>query len=1195
MSGPRTMLVAAALLVASPVVAREEVTVELSMARGDGCFIAPDGAGLWSSLWDADTLYIEAEDAHKLTLQEGHEVLVDPDCGGGRCLARVARAVYAVPVTEAGRYRGWARALLPFPGSWGHHESMNGSAERLVRDSTAGIFGTWYWTPLGEYTLGPGENLLTIDWLGGAKLDALIFSADPEFDPTKLQGIPAGPDRLTGTLTSRPVLPSAVARWLPPRFEADLAGGTVTAEASPDGGATWLPADEVAQATVRGDGTDALMVRFTLAAAQAGASPTVTGASAGFRLAPDAEVALETDDYRIAVARQTGALAGILNRRTGTPATALHLQEPFVGIAVREPGAAEMRIIPPAQMQFEGLTEAPGRITLDFSAVQKQVRVRVELAAGAKALSDWTITIDNRSDLEVVRVDFPMLRNCAIDDFRDDEAIVPKTGGLRIARPATAKDYAVWYLGSASMSWMELCDAEAGLYVAMLDRNLTTTEMTCSAAAGNRGADLEMHCHHLVGPGQSSTRSYQVGVHSGDWHWAADRYREWALSWMQLPHTPEWVRWTDGWVGAMSTPFAHMPDLLAQARLQGIEYLQYWGQMADGIDQCCGNFYWPAPALGGAEGFRAGIEALHAAGGRVTGYMNCQTWTRDAPINDALRLTPRSALPQEALDLIHPLEWFERWRLCRIDGSALGYYARTRGWYIMCPASTGFQEHLRFWIADMYAKRFGADGVYIDQTGATAAKPCYNLEHGHSDIGAWGGGNVEMLRTSLADARAVNPDFTIAIEGCGDALGQFADLHLVSGLCTNPEVYHYTFPEHILISGLSNSSPLTLEQRISRAFLNGDRFDSRIGREGLNSALRLRRRIKRWLYPARFMDTVGLQVSDPQVLARWNVCDSEGERALVLTFDNEQQIAGATCALRLPDGWEQPDHLYVFDREGRIRAEKPQVADGVLSFEISPSTISAALATYAIAPDHAVDVVQEVLRQAASSDTLVLNAVNLLDRPVTATITPRAPTPLRCPGGPVEIAIPARGAARTELRIEGVDELLVPTPVTIEVSWPGGERESIAELQPLLLNPNLNIDQEGDGIPDYWIASGSKSIFQRGIEDGAAWIQGQEGQTLFFRQRVPVEPDTEYYFAADIRRSEGPGKVYAAVVEHIGERGLQVHGIGDDPGAPTDTWQRFETTFTTGPEFRAVAIYLYNIDSTRRAWFRNVELRPTGQ
>lgn len=1172
--------------------AQEGVSVPLALAEGRGCYVSPTGAGLWSALWNEETLYLEAEDAENLTMQEGHDVLEDPDCGGGRCLARVTNAEFPLRIAEAGTYQGWARALLPFPASWTHVESMDGGGEQQIRDSNQRVFGEWYWTPLAEYSLSAGQHRFRLhNWLGGAKLDCIVFSANPELDPAVLRGVPAGPEAQTGTVLSRPVLPSAVARWGAVSYEAELNEGAVSAEVSADGGDRWVAADRISDLPTRGDGTDALLVRFTLTAAEDGGSPVVRAATLGLQLAPDAEAVLETDHYRIAVARDTGRLAGILNRATGTAATPLHLQESFVGLAVREPGGSEMTLIPPDELQFEGLAERPDGLAVEFSAADGSIRSRVEMSADGTPLSDWTITVANRSDLEVIRVDFPLLRNAAIADFRDDEVVIPKTGGWRIEQPASSKTWTAWYLGSASMSWMDLCDAEAGLYLAMLDRELTTTEIESAPAAGNRGADLSMRTHTLIGPGEAKTRRYQVGVHPGDWHWAADPYREWALSWMEPPDNPEWVQWTDGWVGAMAVPFDHMTGKLAQARHQGISYLQYWGQMADGIDQCCGNFYWPAPALGGAEGFREGIAAVHEQGGRVTAYMNCQTWTPDSAINDALRRTPKSELPREALSLIHPIDWFNRWRLYQIDGEAQGYYASTLGWYIMCPASTGFQEHLRFWVADMYAHRFGIDGVYIDQTGATGAKPCYNLDHGHDDIGDWGSGNVQMLRTSLAAAREVRPEFIIAIEGCGDALGQYASLHLISGLCTHPEVYHYTFPEHILISGLSNASHLSLHQRISRAFLNGDRFDSRIRRAGLESALRLRRRIRRWLYPARFMDTIGLQVSDDQVLARWNRLAEDGERALVLTFDNEERVEGARCSLELPEGWPRPQRVAIYDREGEARVEEPRVTDGALQIEVPASTISAAVALYEVAPHHAVDVWQASEGEGGESTSLDLRGVNLTEEPVMARVAMQARPPLRVAEEPLALTIPASGVARAEMDVEGVADLQRPTLVMLRVSWPGGERQSIAELRPLLLNPGMSLNDDGDDTPDYWIASGTTHSFPRGVEEGSAWIGGMPEEVIFFRQRVPLQPETEYFFAAEIKRSEGEGNVSAAVVEHVGERGLRVHKIGTNEEATTDTWERFETTFTTGAEFRTAAVYLYNTKSQRRAWFRTLELR----
>ncbi|HUS80535.1 MAG TPA: DUF6259 domain-containing protein, partial [Armatimonadota bacterium] len=750
----------------------QTATADLSLESAAGCWISNDGAGLWSSLLgppESGNILLQAEDATKLELLPDRQVIEDGECGGGRCVAYVKQADFVFEVAKRGTYQGWARLLLPRPGSWNHEESMDGGARRRISDSAAWIFGQWIWGELGSYGLAPGQHTFTLHgWLGGAQLDAVIFSADPDFDPTNLRGAPTFAD--TGTITTRSVLPSGVQAWGKVQLDADPGGGAIAVEVSADGGRSWHPSGaggEVSALPTAGDGTDSVQARLTLSAAADGASPLVRGITVSWTQAEDAEVALATDGYRIAVARHTGALAGIYNQALGEWVTPPHLQQPMVGLAVREPGGTEQTVIPPDQVRFEGASEQDGRLVLSYSALDGAVLLGVEMAADAGPLSQWRITAANNSALEVIRVDFPLIGAVAIGDYLDDECVVPRTGGWRIRSSELDRPWMTTYMGGGSMNWLDVCDSRAGLYVMCRDRALTTSEIGAQPTAGHRGADLSMRTNVLIPPGGSVTREYVIGVHPGDWHWAADNYRQWAYSWMQHPDDPEWVRWCDGWMGAMSTPFAHMSDMLAQSRVESLDYLQYWGQMTDGIDQCCGNFYWPAPALGGAEGFQRGIEQVHALGGKVTGYMNCQTWTPDFVTAEMLRNTPRSELPAEALALIHPLEWFEQCRLYPLDGKPIPYH----NWNIMCPASTGFAEHLRFWIVEMYVKRFGTDGVYLDQTGATLAKPCYNLHHGHDNIGAWGMGNTELLRTVVEQARAINPDFIMAIEGSGDALG----------------------------------------------------------------------------------------------------------------------------------------------------------------------------------------------------------------------------------------------------------------------------------------------------------------------------------------------------------------------------------------------------------------------------------------
>ena len=1180
--------------------AGQEVTATLPLHTGDGCYVSPTGAGLWESLLRAGqghALYMEAEAAQALKLQKGRRVGRDPECAGRAYLAHVTHAEFPLQVVKGAAYQGWARTFLPRPGSWNHKESMDGGRQRRVSESEASIFGRWFWSKLGSYHLRPGAHRFVLhSWLGGARLDAIIFSADPAFSPEGFAGRPrSGPHANQGTVTTCALAPPGVAQWRRLHIDGDPAGGRITAEVSTDAGAHWTACTQDGDLTglaAAGRGTDSLIARVTLAAAKDGAGPRLRSVRATYALKPDAEVTLGNRHYTLAVARYTGRLCGIFNRSVSTPATPAHGQEPLLQLAIREPGENKPQDVLPDQIALTGVAAGARTLTLHYAALAGRVRIRVDMTADDSPLCRWRCSVANDSDRDIVRLDFPLLRNVAIGEPEDDECVIPRTGGWRIKTPASSKSWKTTYMGGGSMSWMDLCDPRAGLYVAMLDRKLTSTEMECSPSPGGRGADLTFRTHTLIRPGQRRSRDYVVGVHEGDWHWAADRYREWAYSWMKHPQSPEWVKWCDGWVHATGkTKFESMAGLTKRSQKNGLGYLQYWGHMSDGVNQCCGNFYWPAPALGGAEGFARGVADVHAQGGRVTAYMNCQTWTRDSATNDALRLTPKSALPPEALALIHPLSWFEKWRLRRFDGSAQGYYASTLGWYIMCPASKGFQEHLRFWIVDMYCKRFGTDGVYLDQTGATAAKPCYDLDHGHDDIGAWGAGNTELLARCLAEARQSNPDFIMAIEGAGDALGQYADLHLISGLCTDPEVYHYTFPDHILISGFSNRSHLSHEQRVSRAFLNGDRFDVWAGRPLVQSALRLRRRIRRWLYPARFMDTVGLRVSDDRVLARWHWCDRPGERAIVVTVDNEHKVADAKCRLDLPARWRTPGTLHVFDREGGVTGQRPSVHDGQITFAVPSSTLSTALAMYETQPANRVDAWCAVRSGPTGADTVVLGAANYSVEPVRVKTELDIEAPLSVGQGPTELDVPGAGARQWELRLAGVDGLTQPKQVAFCVTWPAGRIRHTATVRPLLVNGTMAMDEDGDGAPDHWRPGGTTVEFLHGVEGGACWIQGRKSEFLYQIQMVPLEANTKYYFAGRIRRSAATKQVSIAVVEFVGERGYRVHKLGGDEKLPANEWRRFETTLTTGASFRKCAVYLYNTHSDVRAWYDDIELR----
>ena len=162
-----------------------------------------------------------------------------------------------------------------------------------------------------------------------------------------------------------------------------------------------------------------------------------------------------------------------------------------------------------------------------------------------------------------------------------------------------------------------------------------------------------------------------------------------------------------------------------------------------------------------------------------------------------------------------------------------------------CPDAPGRKERMRRRAIDVYAREYGADGFYWDVMGRGGPFRCFNERHGHQGQNHWARGCADVLKTVLAEGRQINPDYSAAIEGCSDVLGQWNGFHLMSGATMNPNVFRYTFPGYLLVDGFSNTTwKLTHPQKAYRVFLDGERFDIHGYDQRVKRIINLRRRIK---------------------------------------------------------------------------------------------------------------------------------------------------------------------------------------------------------------------------------------------------------------------------------------------------------------------------------------------------------------
>ena len=88
-------------------------------------------------------------------------------------------------------------------------------------------------------------------------------------------------------------------------------------------------------------------------------------------------------------------------------------------------------MIAPEAVRFEGLEADDRRLALRYSALEGQVRIRVDMVADDDPLCKWRCTVANNSQWEVIRIDFPLIAGAAIGDYADDECVIPRTCGWR--------------------------------------------------------------------------------------------------------------------------------------------------------------------------------------------------------------------------------------------------------------------------------------------------------------------------------------------------------------------------------------------------------------------------------------------------------------------------------------------------------------------------------------------------------------------------------------------------------------------------------------------------------------------------------------------------------------------------------------------------------------------------------------------
>lgn len=459
-------------------------------------------------------------------------------------------------------------------------------------------------------------------------------------------------------------------------------------------------------------------------------------------------------------------------------------------------------------------------------------------------------TIENRDDALICDLYYPSLGFIkSLGGERPMELLWPLQAGCRF--PEIGKRLAglkgrelehqmvIQYPGAfrdgGSMGYLMLRDEANCLYLGNHDSDFNASTLRVYGDMNGEGlVGVETGRMALVSGGVTfSIPESVLLVYAGDFHRGAKRYRAWADMWFKKRVPPEWVRLMNGYFLVINKQqfrkscwaYDTLPELYEHAKAHGLDVLGLFGWYDTGHDNGYPDLT-PAPDLGGAEGLKAGLNALHAAGGRATLYYQGNLIDRGSDF-----------YTRHGKDV----ECINRWGdgyVQQFDKALYSDFLRyfsSKVFALACPG----HEKWRALMADKAreAGEYGADAVLYDQIGGMGAYPCFHPGHAHaSPASAYVAGRRELLTDILARAEQNGGDFGVFSEHITDVYAQYLDcLH---GMMSNPdagdgvsminfpELFRYTFPECIMT--VRNALPYMQPRLVNYAVAHGMRFEMEI-------------------------------------------------------------------------------------------------------------------------------------------------------------------------------------------------------------------------------------------------------------------------------------------------------------------------------------------------------------------------------
>ncbi len=837
---------------------------------------------------------------------------------------------------------------------------------------------------------------------------------------------------------------AAVRGWRSARMtNVQLNGGRVGMRYSADHGETWevVPEDgDLSGIVLRGDGTDDLRVRGWLIRAEDGATPTFGPLELSYDTDASAVVTVEDGTARIGFDRDTGAIVGLENLRTGTVLCSPDVPSPLFQLDIKQPGYQDEKdwehlTSLDAKLVGGGISESVPNAT-DTSA---RFDYRLQLADGTidvtvqtdflgDGISEWRASVTNGlREREIAQLGYPVIGELRISDQPEDDTLMINAHYLWKI-PAQLGRFCFYWPGGATAPWLDVFNDREGVALISHDETYRSTGQECKGVRRER-CQLSMIKVLRVKPGESfSGEPTVLRVHEGDWHHTMLAERPWFNERWEYDDSVGWIEQADGW-HTEGWPCPRWIDLGRYCgglrERSGLDYASFWSHQVAGTSWTIPHFN---PLFGSAEDLRQGIKRAHRAGMRVTFYI--QAYLLDPDMEGMTRNGSVGYMQDESYweGLPSLREGFLEHNAERNTAGDTHFWSPHE--QAMCFGADEFGEYRYQWSADIYNKQLGADGQYWDSPAHAAV--CWAEDHGHDgDPGLAALAHFENLDRIKRDVREDNPTSVFVGEGRPSGLlSQTLDFMLDNAptLAGTRMLY----PRLKILLGTSDGKdPHWHEAHLLACRLDG--YDDAKYPEH-RGIMWVRKRTAQYLYPADFRHTMGVSIEgDEQVQACLHICDATRTRGAAVTVLNPEGAEDARVTIDTSEfgpvssGWVVSSDM----AEGPLALE---VGEGSCSF-----AAPAALASTILLLDRAEPRVTftEVTPVARGGQTEVGVLVESLDgRACAGELTIQTPDGLTCAPARFEARGAGEAGARVPLMLTADDaaaEGLADLPVHVSV------------------------------------------------------------------------------------------------------------------------------------------------------------------